>query len=140
MEARTDFQQAGHAAAKSNATLGRFRDPAQDLEQRALARPVPPNHADNFALLHRERHVAKRPEFFDLVPLDTHLAAQCPLRRLPNATRLPNNYVAQGRVPLTRTLMPDQVRLAQAVALNDRVSRHRRKSFAFLAARRPPPK
>ena len=45
-----------------DASFGRLRDPAEDLEQRALAGAVAPDDADHLAGLDVERHVAEGPE------------------------------------------------------------------------------
>ena len=62
VEAGPDLEQAADAPADLGAPLGRERDPREDLEQRRLAGAVPSDHAQDLALGHLERHVAKRPD------------------------------------------------------------------------------
>ena len=62
MKSNTDFQQARNAAIQVRRSLGRLGDPADDFQQRALARSVAADHADHFTVVQIERHVAKSPE------------------------------------------------------------------------------
>ena len=62
VEAGSDLEQAPDAAADLGAALGRERDPREDLEQRRLARAVASDDAQDLALGHLERDVAKRPD------------------------------------------------------------------------------
>ena len=63
MKAGTDFQEAGHAAAQSNATFGRFGNAAEDLQERGLASAVPADDPQYLALLHLEGDVPQSPKF-----------------------------------------------------------------------------
>src|SRR5690349_23665841 len=66
MEPCPDFQQRTHSALEID-VAGRWLDDArQDLEQRALARAVAPDDADDVAVRDVERDIAQRPESFDL--------------------------------------------------------------------------
>ena len=51
------------AAADARLPVGRLGDPAQDLQQRALAGAVAADDADDLAGLNGKRHVLERPEF-----------------------------------------------------------------------------
>ena len=70
MKTRSDLEQARNASTQQNSPLRRFRDAAQDLEQRALAGTVAANDANNFTLLNLEAYVLERPEFLDLIALN----------------------------------------------------------------------
>ena len=62
VEASADLEQAGDAPLHLDPSARRGGDAAQDLEQRALAGAVAPDHAEHLALLDFERHVAQRPD------------------------------------------------------------------------------
>ena len=62
VEAGADLQQAGDPAADDGPAGGRFGDAAEDLQQRALARPVAADDADDLALVDLERDVLEGPE------------------------------------------------------------------------------
>ena len=54
MEPGSDLEEAGNSAVKLDASLGGHRNSAQELQERALPRPVPADDADHFALLDLE--------------------------------------------------------------------------------------
>jgi len=62
MEARAHLEQGPHPAVDNRSALGRFGNPREDLEQRALPRPVGANQADDLPLLDLEGHILQRPE------------------------------------------------------------------------------
>ena len=64
METGADFQQRADAAVEIDLAGGGFGDAAEDFEQRALARAVAADDADDVALSDVEGHVAQRPERF----------------------------------------------------------------------------
>jgi hypothetical protein len=69
-------------ALEVDASGRRLDDAREDLEQRALARAVPPDHADDVAVRDIERNVPQCPEPIDL----TRLAPSCEgPRRAANA-------------------------------------------------------
>ena len=79
MKAGADLKQRRDAAADADLAAGRLGDAAQDLEQRALPRPVAADDAENLARLDGEGDVLERPE---LGVIDLPLAL--PLRRREN--------------------------------------------------------
>src|SRR5215213_1143806 len=66
VKARPDFEQAPQPPVDVHLAGGRPDDAREDFEQRALARPVTADDADDFAREHLEAHVPERPD--DLVP------------------------------------------------------------------------
>ena len=69
MEADAELDQRADArpAADGQPAVGRPMDARNQPEKRALTGAVPPDDADGFAGVDGERHVAQRPEFFDLL-------------------------------------------------------------------------
>ncbi len=64
MKAGADFEQAADAPADDGAAFGRLGDAGEDFQERALARAVAADDADDFAALDLEGDVAERPEGF----------------------------------------------------------------------------
>src|ERR1044071_2527731 len=62
VEAGADFEERADSAAYFDLALGRGGDAREDFEQRALARAVAPDDADDVAPLDFERKVFERPE------------------------------------------------------------------------------
>src|ERR1700680_5043678 len=112
MKAGPDFEQAGDAATEHPPPLGRFGDAAEDLQERALARAIATDDADDLALLDSEDDILERPELIDLVAREDRAPADdvdSLAREIANFT--PND-VAQRRVPgaaLTVGLVPHQI-------------------------------
>ena len=65
MEAGAHLEQAADPAAHHDLPLGRRRDLGEDLQERALARPIAADDADRLSRLNGEVHVPEGPE---LVP------------------------------------------------------------------------
>src|ERR1700756_2476882 len=70
MKSGANLEQAGHTASKRHPPSRWFGDAAEDLEQRAFARAVATDDAQDFALLDLEADILERPEFLDLVALN----------------------------------------------------------------------
>ena len=114
MESGPHFEQAGNAAAYSDAPFGRLRDSAQDLEKGRLSSPVAANDADKFALVDFEIDVAQRPKLLSSGP---SAQRSKPLRWLPHgAVEGVPQAVAFGR------LVPDEIPLGDVLAGNDRIT------------------
>jgi hypothetical protein len=64
VEAGADLQQAAHTPAHDGASLGRFGDAGEDLEQGALASPVAADDAEDFAVFYFEGYVFEGPDEF----------------------------------------------------------------------------
>ena len=62
VEAGTELEQRGHAAAREDLTGRRLQDAGDALEQRRLARSVVAEQPDGRPLFDRERHLLQRPE------------------------------------------------------------------------------
>src|ERR1700733_3874553 len=62
MKTRSHLQQAGDPATNVYGATGRLCDPAQDLEERALAGSVASDDAEYLAFFHFEGDIPKRPE------------------------------------------------------------------------------
>src|SRR5882757_8289467 len=62
MEAGSDFEETSDPAIEIDNARGGFANPAQQFQQRALARAVSANDADHIALDDVEIDVANRPE------------------------------------------------------------------------------
>src|SRR5581483_5078030 len=105
MKAGPHLKQTCHPSIEPDASLRRLRDPAENLEQCALARPVPPNDADHLSALHFERYILQRPEFLLLLPPTFGLGPE-PAYRIPRHSL---DHVAQT-VPFFR-LAPYQIAL-----------------------------
>src|SRR5688500_10775460 len=65
VEACTHFEQRAHSTFDVGVSTGGLDDAREDLEQRALARPVATDDADDITMCDVERHVAERPETLD---------------------------------------------------------------------------
>src|SRR5229473_3216851 len=69
MKARADFQKRSDPAVNFRPSRRRARDTGKDLQQRRLARTVPPDQAKYFSFFHFQRNVLQRPEsLFLLTP------------------------------------------------------------------------
>src|SRR6266436_8478834 len=90
MKARADFEQRPDASVNLRPSRRRPRDTRKDLQQRRLARPVPPDQAKYFSFFHFQRNVLQRPESLLLL---------APERRKGRAQELLQG-VAQAGVPL----------------------------------------
>ncbi len=104
--------------------LGGLDDPGEDLEQRALPRPVRPDHADGLTPNEAERHAAQRPERLQRLPRE-HLHERLAERRLlgePQAVL----HAEIGRV--------DRVRAGRAEGR--RLERDGHRTFAYIGSRR----
>src|SRR5262245_22715266 len=66
VEPGPDLEQRGDAPFHLDLAQGRVGDPREDLEQRALARAVAPDDADDLADIHVEGDVTQRPDGFGL--------------------------------------------------------------------------
>ena len=66
MEAGAQLEQRGHAAPPLDVAGGGREDPADELEQRGLARAVGPDEAEGVRLLHLEADVVQGPELLDV--------------------------------------------------------------------------
>jgi hypothetical protein len=62
VEPGADLEQRGEPAANAGRAAARLGDPAEDLQERRLARAVPPEDAHDLAGLDLERDVLERPE------------------------------------------------------------------------------
>src|SRR5258708_36180577 len=114
MESGADFQKARDAPVDLNPSSSGFRNPAQDLQQRALSRSVPADDAHDVALLDLEGDVLQCPECLALPrPAVSTLAK--PLQR--SAHRVFHHVaeaIARG------TLMANDVALPEVLDANDR--------------------
>src|SRR6266478_10040308 len=90
MEARADFQKRPDAPVNLRPSRRRPRDTGQDLQQRRLSRPVPPDQTKYFSFFHFQRNILQRPESLFLL---------APQRRKGRAQELLQG-VAQAGVPL----------------------------------------
>ena len=63
--AELDHAADARTAGDEEITARRPVDAGDDLEERALARAVPADEAERFAVVHLERDGLERPEFFD---------------------------------------------------------------------------
>src|SRR5690349_2075622 len=63
MKSRSDFEQAGNAAAQADPALGRLRDPGENFEKGGFASAVAADDAEGISLRQFEVHVLQRPEF-----------------------------------------------------------------------------
>src|SRR5262245_5244394 len=68
MESRSHLEEAADAPADVDAPRGRRRDAREDLQQRRLPRAVLPDHSQDLALGHVERHVPQRPDLLVVTP------------------------------------------------------------------------
>ena len=64
VEPRADLEQRAHAAVDLDGARRRLRDSREDLQERALARPVSADDADDLAALDLEGDVPERPDRF----------------------------------------------------------------------------
>jgi hypothetical protein len=64
MKSRAHLEQAGDPAVQRDAALGRLGDAAENLQQRALARPVPADDADDIPLEDVDINILEGPEMF----------------------------------------------------------------------------
>jgi|ERR671923_150192 hypothetical protein len=109
MEARPNLEQGGHSTAGACHARRRLADPAEDLEQRGLARPVPTDDAERPPLLQREADVTKGP---DLVSSRTWLEACEPSeRRAGPFDERPSGSVLSQQVPLPELVHLDRMHL-----------------------------
>ena len=104
VEARPHLQQRPHPPVDICRAARRLRDPGQDLQQRALARPVPPDDAHHLAALDLEGYVLQRPDrlFRIIRPIRIFVRPlpQPPDRRLdPLRQRLPKGLVFRLALP-----------------------------------------
>ena len=116
MKTGADLEQACDAAPQQNSPLGRLRDAAQDLEQRALAGTVAADDADDLALLDLEADILERPEFLDLVALNDLSPANTVDRLARKIASLATDDVAQRCIAgaaLAADCMANQVSLRQ---------------------------
>src|SRR6266481_3790577 len=90
MKARADFEQRPDASVNLRPARCRPSDTGKDLQQRRLARPIPPDQAKYFSFFHFQRNVFQRPESLLLL---------APERRNGRAQELLQG-VAQAGVPL----------------------------------------
>src|SRR5712691_5235826 len=90
MKARADFQKRSDPAVNFRPSRRRAPDTGKDLQQRRLARPVPPDQAKYFSFFHFQRNVFQRPESLLLL---------APQRRKGRAQELLQG-MAQAGVPL----------------------------------------
>src|SRR5713101_3909968 len=96
MKARAHLQQRPDPAVNLCPSRCRARDTGKDLQQRRLARPVPPDQAKYFSFFHFQRNVLQRPESLLLLT---------PNRRKGRPQELLQG-VAQAGVPLKAAPVP----------------------------------
>src|SRR5205823_913172 len=92
LEASAQLQQRRHPPGDLDPAAVRAEDAGQDLEQRALARAVVPDHAQELALRHLEADLSQRPEVLPLSAAavgDDLLQALVPAPVAPVALREP---------------------------------------------------
>ena len=70
METRADFEQRAEPAVEVHLPAGRLGDAGENFQQRALARAVAPDDADNLAPVDVEGNVLQRPVSFPLRPAE----------------------------------------------------------------------
>ena len=103
-----------------DAARGRLGDAAEDLQQRALARAVAADDADDLALLDLEGDVLQRPELLDLVALDDGAPAGHVPRLARQVAHASREHVAQRGVAFRlRGVVADEVALAEALDGDD---------------------
>jgi len=107
MKSSPDLEEASDMAAYLRETLGRTRDPRENLQQRRLSRAVSTDQPNDFALPHVQRHVSQRPK----LGLFTRLALTAEWRH--ESTR---QHIAQGIISFA---LADPVALAQTIGVND---------------------
>src|ERR1700681_2279221 len=95
MKARSHLQQAGDPTTNVYAATGRLCDPAQDLEERALAGSVVSNDAEYLAFFHLEGDIPKRPEL--LACGRSPATAFAPGQAAKGGCRLQSNRFAKRR-------------------------------------------
>src|SRR5215211_8108943 len=110
MEAGSHLEQGCDTAASAGEAGGRFGDPGQDLQQGALARPIPADDPERLPLGHLKAHIAERP---DLLSGSLALTA-------PQSADGPGHRFPHGAAGLA---LPEPVALAQVFDL-DRVAGH----------------
>src|ERR1700760_2372073 len=97
MKASAHFEERRDPAAQDGPARGGLGDSRKDLEQRAFARAVAADHADDLAGLHFERHIAQRPE----------IAVKLRLRRRFSADPLPDPmklFAKRSRIQVAETI------------------------------------
>src|SRR5262249_5513463 len=125
VEAGADLEQARHTAFDRDATLGRFGDARQDLEQCRFAGAVAADDAHHLAALHLEAHVLESPEFLRGVADDEGAAAQHVSRRAGVVADTAGDDIAQRGIALAlRRLVAYDVALAQPFSSDDDVADH----------------
>ncbi|CAA9406152.1 MAG: hypothetical protein AVDCRST_MAG64-1988 [uncultured Phycisphaerae bacterium] len=116
VEAGADLQQRRDPPAEHRPALARLGDAAEDFQQRALAGAVAPDEADHLAAVHLERGVLQRPERLGALAGVAGAGLELP----HHAPAEPRQRVAERRVLVE--LLPQEVRLAEAVDVDDRSS------------------
>ena len=99
MKSRAYLKKTGNATADSNFTLGRFGNPAEELEQRTLSCSVTADDADNLTLLDFSGDIPERPKVHGL-DLLRQLAAKPRQRRAHGSFDDVPHAVAAG-LPMT---------------------------------------
>ena len=81
MKPRPDLEQRRDTTPNPRLARSRLGNPAQNFQERALPRPVPPNQPDHLPRLNIERNIAQSPEFVSRSRGGRSLGVE---RRVPN--------------------------------------------------------
>ena len=118
VKAGADFEQGAHLATKKGSTRGRIGDAGENLQERALARPVATDQPDQLASLDLEVDILQRPEVILLIVPAGKLGVLLPVMAdiVPKVTLF--------------TTFGDEVALADTLAADGDVVRGHRRSHA----------
>src|SRR6185369_8557930 len=134
MKPCADFQQRTHTSVNLRAPASRFRDPRENLQQRALACAVPADDADYFAGRDLERDIVERPNVTIMISVGLPVAVARHAREASKRSRgSVANHVAQRGVLFL--CCADAILLAQSLATNGEV-RHQTMSANCCSMRR----
>src|SRR5262249_32845938 len=122
METGSDFEQTRDTAAQEHPPLRRLRDPAEDLQQGALAGAVAADDTEHFAPLDLETHIVERPEYLYLVPLYDLSPAQHVEGLTPKILHSARNDLAKRHIPTAPSgHMSEEIAFGQIFDGNDGV-------------------
>src|SRR5712691_2060846 len=135
VEPGPDLQQTGNSTLQNHTSFVRLGNPAQDFQQRRFPGSVPPDDAEDLALLDLEAHAPQRPEFLYLVALDNLPSAHEIGHFSREVASLARDDIAQRRVTLALTgPVTDQVSLGKVLDTDG--GRHQITSAKLFSMRR----
>src|SRR6266480_7843970 len=122
VETGADFQQAGDSPFETDASRGRFGNPAQNLQQRRFTRAVLADDANHLTFLHLKKYLAQRPELLLVRPARAILRKQA---RRNKAAYSSCDHVTQRSITRpSAALVSEEIPLSQVLGKNDNLGAH----------------